>query len=141
MSEQLRFHVTAGKYEGQSEENCKVAYSYATIEAALEIYETVKDYPWARIECDNVVVKGTPLQDQPIVFTDKEKITLFCEVPQLLMKIRGQQTIQVKSMVDYMVELRDETLALLKERNEFRSAYLKAHGKLVSIRLIAKEGE
>lgn len=44
------FHVVAGKYDGDDEENCKFADVRATREAAEALLATVSDYPWSRIE-------------------------------------------------------------------------------------------
>ena len=43
------FRIVAGKYDG-GEENCKFADVRYTLEEAEALLETVRDYPWARIE-------------------------------------------------------------------------------------------
>ena len=44
------FHVVAGKYDGDEEENCKFADVRYTLEEAEALLLTVRDYPWSRIE-------------------------------------------------------------------------------------------
>ena len=47
------YHVIAGKYEQNGDENVKVADYAFTYRAAEAIYASVKTYPFARIEDEN----------------------------------------------------------------------------------------
>lgn len=52
--------VSAGKYESNGEENCKVAYAPTCgFENALVIYSELSGYPWVRIDvynCDGLLL-------------------------------------------------------------------------------------
>ena len=47
----MRFHVLAGKYDGEHQERvCKFSGEYETLQEALMVYDTLSGYPWSFIE-------------------------------------------------------------------------------------------
>ena len=45
----LAFSVVAGKYDGD-DLNCKYSSDFATLDEAIEVYDTVSDFPWCYLQ-------------------------------------------------------------------------------------------